>query len=86
MSTGIIYDMTSTPIEINNKICLKIKIERTKRGWSQEQLGEYADISKNSIGAIERCKSTPSTISLAKFALAFGMTVSELTDISKVEL
>ncbi len=86
MSTGIIYIMTSKHININNKICLKIKMERIKRGWSQEQLGEYADISKNSIGAIERCKSTPSTVTLAKFALAFGMTVSELTDISKVEL
>jgi len=78
--------MATTPIEINNKICLKIKMERIKRGWSQELLGEYADISKTSLGAIERCKSTPSTITLAKFALAFGMTVSELTDISKVEL
>ena len=78
--------MASTPNNINNKICLKIKIERVKRNWSQEQLGEYADISKTSIGAIERGKSTPSTLTLAKLATAFGITVSELTDISKVDL
>lgn len=78
--------MISKANQINNKICLKIKMERIKRGWSQEQLGEYAEISKTSIGAIERCYSTPSTLTLAKIALAYDMTVSELTDISKVDL
>jgi len=78
--------MTSKVDEINKKICLKIKMERIKRGWSQEVLSEKCSISKNSIGAIERMQSTPSTISLAKIAQAYDMTVSELTDISKVEL
>ncbi len=86
MSISKIVNMLSKPCEINNKICLKIKIERTKRGWSQEYLGELSGISSTSIGAIERCKSTPTTITLAKIAQAFGITVSELTDISKVNL
>lgn len=86
MSIGILDIMASEIEEINKKICLKIKIERIKRGWSQEQLSEYADISKTSIGAIERLQSIPSTLSLAKFAKAYGITVSELTDISKVDL
>ena len=58
--------MTSKIDEINRKICLKIKMERIKRNWSQEVLSEKCAISKNSIGAIERMQSTPSTISLAK--------------------
>ena len=78
--------MTREPNEINSKICLKIKMERTKRGWSQEYLGELSGISNTSIGAIERCQSTPTTLTLAKIANAFEMTVSELTDISKVDL
>lgn len=78
--------MTNDVNQINTKICLKIKMERVKRGWSQEQLSEYADISKTSISVIERAQSTPSTVTLAKFAKAFGITVSELTDIEKVEL
>ena len=78
--------MTSEPIKANEKICLKVKIERIKRNWSQEYLAELSNISTNSIGAIERCKSTPTTITLAKIAQAFGITVSELTDISKVNL
>ncbi|MBR1943077.1 helix-turn-helix transcriptional regulator [bacterium] len=71
---------------INKKICLKIKMERTKRGWSQEKLSEYCDMSKNAIGNIEQCKNTPKICTLLKIAEAFGITVSELTDISKVDL
>ena len=78
--------MTSKVDEINSKICLKIKIERIKRNWSQEVLSEKCGISKTSIGAIERMQSTPTTLTLAKIATAYGISVSELTDISKVEL
>jgi len=72
--------------EIPKKICLKIKIERIKRSWSQEYLSDLSGISKNTIGEIERAKRFPSALTLAKLADAFGITVSELTDISKVEL
>lgn len=61
-------------------------MERTKRGWSQDKLSELSEISKNSIGLIERAVSTPTTKTLAKLANAFDMTISELTDISKVDL
>ena len=77
---------TSEPNEISLKISLKIKMERIKRGWSQEQLGELAGISNTSIGAIERGQSIPSTLTLAKIANAFEISVSELTDFSKVNL
>ena len=86
LSISIIVFMISTPDEINKKICLKIKMERIKRGWSQEEMSFKCGISKTSLGAIERATSTPSTKSLAKIAQAFDMTVSELTDISHVDL
>lgn len=85
-STYILVYMTQEIDFINKKICLKIKMERTKRGWSQDKLSELSEISKNSIGLIERAVSTPTTKTLAKLANAFDMTVSELTDISKVDL
>ena len=86
VSTIIIVFMKSIPEQINSKICLKIRIERIKRGWSQEYLGEKAGVSTKSIGAIERVQSTPTALTLAKIANAFDITVSELTDISKVDL
>lgn len=72
--------------QINKKIGIKVKLERTKRGLSQEKLAELADMNKNSIGAIERGTSSPSVDTLAKIADAFGLQLNELTDISKVDL
>lgn len=62
----------------NNKIGLKIKLERVKRGLSQEQLAELADLSRPTIGAIERGERSPSFDSVEAIAEAFGMPVQEL--------
>lgn len=78
--------MTENINEIPRKICLKIKIERIKRSWSQEYLSDLSGISKNTIGEIERANRFPSVLTLAKLADAFKITVSELTDISKADL
>ena len=59
---------------------------RNSRGISQEKLAELADLSKNSIGAIERGESSPSIDTLDVIAKAFGMSLIDLVDISKLEL
>lgn len=61
-----------------NKIGLKIKLERVKRSLSQEQLAELADLSRPTIGAIERGQKSPTFITLEAIAAAFGMSVQEL--------
>ena len=70
--------------EINKKICLRIKIERIKRGWSQEQLAEYSKLSANTIGRIERTQISPTLDTVSHIADAFCLEFSELTDISKI--
>ena len=72
--------------EIHKKICLKIKIERTKRNWSQVQLADFAQINKNTVGLIERNENSPTAYMLIKIANAFGTTISDLTNISKIDL
>ncbi|MBR1681315.1 helix-turn-helix transcriptional regulator [bacterium] len=72
--------------KLNTKICLKIKLERMKRNLSQEQLAEMADLSRITIGKIERAEVSPTIESLEKIAKAFEMDFSQLIDISKVEL
>ena len=67
--------------ETNKKLSLKIKLERTKRGWSQEQLAEYANLSINTIGKIERNKISPSIDTVVQIAHAFEMDFTKLTDI-----
>ena len=71
---------------IKQKIGLKIKLERIKRNLSQEELSEKSDLNVNSLRAIERGKSAPSISTLARIADAFGITVKDLTDVSKVEI
>ena len=70
--------------EITKKICLKIKIERIKRGWSQEQLAEYANLNINTIGRIERSQISPSIDTVVQIADAFNIDFAKLTDISDI--
>ena len=62
----------------NNKIGLKIKLERVKRGLSQEQLAELADLSRPTIGAIERGQKSPTFNTLEAIAKAFEISIQEL--------
>ena len=78
--------MTNKHADISKKIGTKIKLERVKRNWSQEELAEKADLSKNHVGAIERGTSSPTVETLAKIADAFGIPLNDLTDVSKVEI
>ena len=70
--------MTNKIIKKNNKIGLKIKLERTKLGISQEELGCHAGLNKNTIGLIERGEQSPTFDTMEAIANAFGITVQEL--------
>ena len=76
--------MKNKQIETIKKICLKVKVERIKKEWSQEELAERTNLNKNTIGRIERNDITPSVESLIQLADVFDMTLSELVDISKI--
>ena len=78
--------MTSKNDKISTKIGLKIVLERTKRRLSQEKLAELSDLSKNSLGAIERGTSSPSIDTLDRIAAALEMELSELVKVKSVDL
>lgn len=61
-------------------------MERLKRNLSQEKLAELADLNKNSIGAIERGTGSPTLETIGMIAKAFDMEITELIDVSKVNL
>ena len=71
---------------INKKIAIKVKFERMKRGFSQEELAYEAGISKTSIWKIETGKVSPTVETLAKIAKALDIDFTTLTDVSKVDL
>ena len=78
--------MTSRSDKISAKIGLKIVLERTKRRLSQEKLAELSDLSKNSLGAIERGTSSPSIDTLDRIASALEIELSELVKVKSVDL
>ena len=63
---------------MNNKFVLKIKLERVKRNISQEKLAELANLSRPTIGAIERGQKSPTFNTLEAIAGSFGINVQEI--------
>jgi len=55
-----------------------LRIFRNRRNWSQADLAEFADISLNYIGDIERGKKWPHPDTLSRLVDALGIKVFEL--------
>ncbi len=75
-----------TSLNINEKIGIKICLLRKRLKYSQEKLGELSNLSKTSIGSIERGESNPSIETLERIALALNMELKELVDVSNFNL
>jgi transcriptional regulator with XRE-family HTH domain len=57
---------------------LRIRSLRTKKGWTQQELGNQADVNYKFIGEIERGLQNPSFNVLIKIADAMGVELPEL--------
>ena len=78
--------MNTDKNSISFKIAKKIKLERTKRDLSQQDLALIAGVDKNTIWKIETNQVSPTVITLEKIAKAFEMDFASLTDVTKVDL
>lgn len=56
-----------------------IRAERTKAGFTQEQLAEKADLARNYIGNVERAEHKITLETLARIAKALNLRVHDLT-------
>lgn len=82
----IMYMIRNIESKLNNKIGIKIKFERIKKGLSQEKLAELANLDAGTISKIERNATSPTIVTIEKIANALGLTFLELVDVSKVDL
>lgn len=64
--------------EIDKKIGLNIRLERVKRGISQEILADMAGIARSTMGIIERGEQSPSLQTVAKVANALQIDMYKL--------
>ena len=56
----------------------KIRVARAEERMTQQQLADAADVSRQTINAIESGKFVPSTILALKIARIFGKSVEEI--------
>jgi putative transcriptional regulator len=57
-----------------------LKVLRAMRDWSQAQLGEHLDVSRQAVNAIETGKYDPSLPLAFKIGRLFGMKIEEIFD------
>lgn len=57
-----------------------LRVRRAERGWSQANLAERLEVSRQTINAIETSKYDPSLPLAFKIARLFGSSIEELFD------
>lgn len=58
----------------------QLKVLRAMRNWSQAELGEHLDVSRQAVNAIETGKYDPSLPLAFKIARLFGRPIEEIFD------
>ena len=56
----------------------RLKVLRAERDWTQAQLAEYLEVSRQTVNAIEKGKFDPSLPLAFKAARLFGMSIEEI--------
>lgn len=64
--------------EIDKKVGLNIRLERIKRGITQEELADMSGIARSTMGIVERGEQSPSLQTIAKIATALNINISKL--------
>ena len=73
-------DLFMDNIDTVRKLGEKIRIERTRRKFSQERLAELANLNRNFIGMIERGETNVTMRNLECIANALQMNIKDLFD------
>lgn len=63
---------------MQTRLGTRVRELRTRRDWTQEKLGEQAELSYKFIGEVERGVGNPTIGSIARIARALGIDVAEL--------
>lgn len=58
----------------------KVVVCRAEKGWTQQELAELVDVSRQTIASIEKNKYNPSLILAFKISSAFGKSIIDVFD------
>jgi putative transcriptional regulator len=56
----------------------RLKVLRAERGWSQQELADQLEVSRQSVNAIETGRYDPSLPLAFRIADVFGMTIEDI--------
>jgi DNA-binding XRE family transcriptional regulator len=62
------------------RVRLRVRLARVPRGESQEQLGQRADVSRVTVGSIERGDHPAAVTTYARLARAVGLPLADVLD------
>ena len=66
--------------DFREQIALNMRIERARKGMTQEKLAELSEISAKHITKIEKAKVTPSVYLIYKIAKVLDVSIDTLTN------
>ncbi len=72
------YKMIIKVDEIDKKVGMNIRLERVKRGISQESLADLAGLARSTMGIVERGEQSPSIQTITKIAIALNIEIYKL--------
>lgn len=72
-----LYNLNMSNSDFRSTIGKKVRQERLRHGWTQEELAEKLDLHPSFIGQIERGLKAASLDTLKKLSLVFGIKSSE---------
>lgn len=61
----------------------KLSVCRAEKNWTQQELANRVEVSRQTIAALEKNKYNPSLILAFKIANVFGKTITEVFDYSE---
>ncbi|MEV6616971.1 XRE family transcriptional regulator [Streptomyces sp. NPDC051051] len=67
------------------RIAVRVRAERERRGWTLNELAEASGVSRAMIHRIERGESSPTAVVLGKLSAAFRLSVSSLLALAEGE-
>lgn len=70
--------MNSKIDTVTYKVGVKIRLERQKRGFSQEKLAVLSGVATNTIGTIERAEQSPTVETVGAIAKALDIELYKL--------
>lgn len=62
-----------------------IKVERAKKNWTQADLADKIEVSRQAVNSIETGRFVPSTVLALKMAKVFGTTVEIIFQLEKTD-